>query len=262
MMKLAGKVAIVTGSSRGIGKDIALAFAAEGADIVVAARSESQPDPRLPGTIYQTAQEVQALGRRALAVKTDVTDEEQIAAMVRRSLDAFGRVDILVNNAAVLVPRGILDLPTRHFDLHYRVNLKGPILCIRAVLPTMLQQGQGWIINISSNAAIFPGPGPYTDVRPVRALMYAATKAALERLTQGLAVEYQGQGISANVLSPVGRVRTPGNVFGMTPPGGTPEPFEKAEAMGKAAVFIASQPPQSFTGNILFDEEMVRRYQL
>ena len=141
--------------------------------------------------------------------------------MVQRTLDTFGRIDILVNNAAVLVPRGILELPTRHLDLHYRVNIKGPILCIRAVLPTMLQQGQGWIINISSNAAIFPGHGPYTDVRPVRAFMYAVTKAALERLTQGLAVEYQAQGISANVLSPVGRVRTPGNVFGMTPPGGT-----------------------------------------
>ena len=261
-MKLAGKVALVTGSLRGIGKDIALAFAAEGADIVVAARSESQPDPRLPGTIYETAQEVEALGRRAIAVKTDVTDEEQVASMVQTTLNTFGRIDILVNNAAVLVPRGILDLPTRHLDLHYRVNIKGPILCIRAVLPTMLQQGQGWIINVSSNAAIFPGPGPYRDVRPVRAFMYAATKAALERLTQGLAVEYQGQGISANVLSPVGRVRTPGNVFGMTPPGATPEPFEKAEAMAKAAVFIASQPPQSFTGNILFDEELVRRYQL
>ena len=262
-MKLAGKVAVVTGSSRGIGKDIALAFAAEGADIVVAARSESQPDPRLPGTIYETAQEVEALGRRALAIKTDVTDEEQIGAMVQRTLDTFGRLDILVNNAAVLVPRGILDLPTRHLDLHYRVNIKGPILCIRAALPTMLQQAQGWIINVSSIAAVFPGPGPYaSDARPTRAFMYAATKAALERLTQGLAMEYQAQGVSANVLSPVGRVRTPGNVFGMTPPGATPEPFEKAEAMGKAAVYIASQPPASFTGNILFDEDVVRQYRL
>ena len=261
-MKLSGRVAIVTGSSRGIGKDIALAFAAEGADIVVAARSESQPDPRLPGTIYETAQEVEALGRRALAIKTDVTSEEEIAAMVQRTLDSFGRIDILVNNAAVLVPRGFLDLPTRHLDLHYRVNIKGPILCIRAVLPTMLQQRQGWIINISSRAAVFPGPGPYQDVQPTRAFMYAATKAALERLSQGLAVEYQGQGISVNVLSPVGRVRTPGNVFGMTPPGGTPEPFEQAEAMGKAAVYIASQPASVFTGNILFDEDMVRQYSL
>ena len=261
-MKLAGKVAIVTGSSRGIGKDIALAFAAEGANIVVAARSEQVSDPRLPGTIYETAQAVEALGRHALAVKTDVTDEEQIAAMVQRTVDTFGRIDILVNNAAVLVPRGILDLPTRHLDLHYRVNLKGPILCIRAVLPTMQKQGQGWLINISSNAAIFPGSGPYQDVRSTRAFMYAATKAALERLTQGLAVEYQAQGISANVLSPIGRVRTPGNVFGMTPPGATPEPFEQAEAMGKAAVFIATQPPHTFTGHILFDEEVLRQYQL
>ncbi len=209
-MKLAGRVAIVTGSSRGIGKDIALAFAAEGADIVVAARSETAPDPRLPGTIYDTARAVEALGRRALPVKTDVTNEEEVAALVQRTRDTFGRIDVLVNNAAVLVPRGIVDLPSRHLDLHYRVNLKGPILCIRAVLP----------------------------------------------------VEYQAQGISVNVLSPEGRVRTPGNVFGMTPPGGTPEPFETAEAMGKAAVFIASQPPQSFTGNILFDEEMVQQHQL
>src|SRR5919106_4524295 len=104
-MTLAGRVAIVTGSSRGIGKDIALALAAAGADIVVAARSETPPDPRLPGTIYDTATEVEALGRRALAIKTDVTDEEQIAAMVQRTLDTFGRLDILVNNAAVLVPR-------------------------------------------------------------------------------------------------------------------------------------------------------------
>ena len=261
-MKLAGRVAIVTGSSRGIGKDIALAFAAEGADVVVAARSETQPDPRLPGTIYETAKEIEGLGRRALAVKTDVTNEEEVATMAQRTLDTFGRIDILVNNAAVLVPRGILDLPTRHFDLHYRVNLKGPILCIRAVLPTMLQQEQGWIINISSVAAKFPGPGPYTDVQPVRAVMYAATKAALERLTQALAVEYQAQGISVNVLSPVGRVRTPGNVFGMTPPGGTPEAFEKAEAMGKAAVFIASQPAGAYTGNLVFDEELVRQHHL
>ena len=261
-MQLAGKVAIVTGSSRGIGKDIALAFAAEGSDIVVAARSETAPDPRLPGTIYETAQAVESLGRRALAVKTDVTNEEDVAAMVNRTLETFGRIDILVNNAGVLVPRGILELPTRHLDLHYRVNLKGPILCMRAVLPTMLKQGQGWIINISSVAAKFPGPGPYSGVPPTRAFMYAATKAALERLSQALAVEYHAQGISVNVLSPAGRVRTPGNVFGMTPAGGTPEPFEKAEAMEKAAVFIASQLPRSYTGHIVFDQELIDQHHL
>ena len=112
----------------------------------------------------------------------------------------------------------------------------------------MLQQGQGCIINISSRAAVFPDQVPTKTCRPLRAFMYAATKAALERLSQGLAVEYQAQGISVNVLLP-GRARADArNVFGMTPPGGTPEPFEEAEAMGKAAVFIASQPVAAFTG--------------
>ena len=261
-MKLAGKVAIVGGASRGIGKDIALALATEGAKILVVARSEVEPDPRLPGTIHQTVQEITAAGGEALAFKGDISDEEQVSAMAKHALDTFGRIDILVNNAAVLVPRGILDLPTRHIDLHNKVNIKGPLLCIRAVLPTMLQQQQGWVINISSRAAVFPGPGPYQQAPPTRAFMYAATKAALERLTQALAMEYQDQGISFNSLSPTGRIRTPGNVFGMTKPGETPEPFEEAINMGKSAVFICSQDPRTFTGNLLFDDEVVRIYKL
>lgn len=261
-MKLAGKVAIVGGASRGIGRDIAVALAAEGAKIVVVARSEVEPDPRLPGTIHQTVDDIKAAGGDAIAVKADISNEADIDTMVQRTLDAYGRIDILVNNAAVLVPRGILDLPTRHIDLHNKVNITGPILCIRAVLPTMIAQQQGWVINISSRAAVFPGPGPYKDVAPSRAFMYAATKAALERLTQALAVEYQDQGISFNALSPTGRIRTPGNVFGMTKPGETPEPFEVAEAMGKSAVFICSQDPRTFTGHLLFDDETVATYNL
>jgi citronellol/citronellal dehydrogenase len=221
--------------------------------------SEVEPDPRLPGTIHQTVQEITAAGGQAVAVKADISDEEQVHAMTQRALDAYGHVDILVNNAAVLVPRGILDLPTRHIDLHNRVNIKGPILCIRAVLPTIIQQQQGWIINVSSRAAVFPGPGPYRNATPT---MYAATKAALGRLTQALAMEYQDQGISFNVLSPTGRIRTPGNVFGMTRPGETPEPFEQAINMGKSAVFICCQDPRTFTGNLLFDAEMVQTYKL
>jgi NAD(P)-dependent dehydrogenase (short-subunit alcohol dehydrogenase family) len=261
-MELAERVAIVGGASRGIGKDIALALAAEGVKVVVVARSEVEPDPRLPGTIHHTVQEIEAAGGHAIAVKADISDEDQITTMVTRTLDTYGRIDILINNAAVLVPRGILDLPTRHIDLHNKVNIKGPILCIRAVLPTMLAQQQGWVINVSSRAAVFPGPGPYKDVPSTRAFMYAATKAALERLTQALAIEYQDKGISFNVLSPIGRIRTPGNVFGMTRPGETPEPFEEAIAMGKSAVFICAQDPHIFTGNILFDEEVVRLHNL
>ena len=175
-MKLKGKVAIVGGASRGIGKDIAVALAAAGAKVAVAARSEVEPDPRLPGSIHQTVEIIKAAGGDAIAVKADVSDEEQINAMVKTTLETYGRLDILVNNAAVLVPRGIMDLPTRHIDLHNKVNIKGPILCIRAALPTMLEQQQGWVINISSRAGVFPGPGPYgDDVPKTRAVMYAAT---------------------------------------------------------------------------------------
>ena len=156
-MKLAEKVAIVGGASRGIGKDIALAFAAAGAKVVVVARSEVEPDPRLPGTIYQTVAEIEAAGGHAIAVKADISDEEQVEAMVKRTLDPYGRVDILVNNAAVLVPRGIR-LPTRHIDLQtesisrarfcasapfYLVcssNSKAGLLIFRHALPFFLAQ--------------------------------------------------------------------------------------------------------------------------
>jgi len=262
-MSLEGKVAIVGGASRGIGKDIATAMARAGAKVAVVARSETEPDPRLPGTIHQTVKEIEAAGGAAIAIKADVSDEEQIEAMAKATLDRFGRIDILVNNAAVLVPRNIMDLPTRHIDLHNKVNIKGPILCVRAVLPTMIAQKQGWVINVSSVAGVFPGPGPYPkDAKPSRAFMYAATKAAVERLTQHWAMEFQNDGISFNCLSPTGRIRTPGNVFGMTKPGETPEPFETAEAMGKAAVYICEQAPGTFTGNLLFDDATVEKYGL
>src|SRR5207249_10642943 len=97
-MKLAGKVAIVGGASRGIGKDIAVAFAAEGAKVVVVARSEVEPDPRLPGTIHQTVAEIQAAGGEAIAVKADISDEAQVETMAKSALDTYGRIDILVNN--------------------------------------------------------------------------------------------------------------------------------------------------------------------
>lgn len=262
-MSLANKVAIIGGASRGIGRDVAVAMAAAGAKVVVIARSEVEPDPRLPGTIHQTVKDIKGDGGEAIAIKADVSDEEQINALVKQTLDTYGRIDILFNNAAVLVPRGIMDLPTRHIDLHNKVNIKGPILCIRAVLPTMINQQQGWVITVSSRAGVFPGPGPYPDnAETSRAFMYAGTKAAVERMTQGWAIEYQKHGISFNCLSPTGRIRTPGNVFGMTKPGETPEPFEVAEAMGKAAVYICSQEPSSFTGHLLFDDATVEKYGL
>src|SRR5689334_21413154 len=125
-------------------------FAKEGCNIVAAARTEEQQDPRLPGTIHDTAREIEGLGVRAIAVRCDVTDEESVAAMVKRTLDEFGRIDILVNNAGIMLPAKLVDMPLKRWDLIWRVNARGAIACSKAVLPTMVQQRDGVIFNISS----------------------------------------------------------------------------------------------------------------
>ncbi len=149
---LKDKVAIVTGASRGIGKDIALGFAREGANVVVAARSDQEKDERFPGTIHKTADEIQEMGRRALPVKCDITEEESVKAMVEAALQEFGTIDILVNNAGVAFYYPVVETPLKKWEIVLNVNLKGVFLCSRAVLPTMIEKKSGAIINISSLA--------------------------------------------------------------------------------------------------------------
>lgn len=254
-MKLKNKVAIVTGASRGIGRDIALVFAREGAKVVAAARTD-EDNPRIPGTIHVTVAKIEEMGGEGLAVKTDVTSEESVENLVRTTLDRYGRVDILVNNAAILVPGEIKDMLVRHWDLIWRVNMRGPFLCIQAVLPHMIEQGWGHILNISSRGAIGPGPGPYSS--PARGgTAYGATKAALERFTQGLAQEVFQYNIAANALSPMRGIATEGNRYF----GGGNRDYTgwrtDGEIMGDAATIICSKEPQEFTGHILYDDEVL-----
>jgi len=259
-MSLEGKVAVIVGGSRGIGRDVAVALAEAGADIVVAARTEQVSDPRLPGTIYSVAEEVQARGRRALPVKVDVTKDEDLEGMVRQTVDTFGRLDILFNNAAILVPGTIRTVQPRHLDLMWRVDLRGLLMAIRYALDPIAQSGGGHIINVSSRAGVFPGPGPYDEQQRARrgGAFYGMVKAGLERFSQSLAMEVQDENIAVNVLSPQGRIKTPGNVFAQNDKENPDLNFEEAVAMGKAAVWICEQEPQRFTGNILFDEDLCR----
>ena len=263
-MPLTDMVVIITGASRGIGRDMAVALAEAGADIVVTARTEQVTDPRLPGTIYTVAKEVEERGRRALPIKVDVTKDEDIENMVQRTMAEFGRIDGLINNAAILVPGNARTVQPRHLDLIWRINLRGPVMAIRAVLDPMAQTGGGHILNISSRAGVFPGPGPYSDEQQSRArgAFYAMTKAGLERYSQGLAMEVQRENIAVNVLSPQGRIKTPGNIYAVNDKENPDLEFEEAVAMGKAARWILEQAPQTFTGHILFDEEMVMTYHL
>ena len=164
MGKLDSRVAIVSGASRGIGRDIAVVFAREGARVVVAARTEREGDYRISGSIDTTVERIRSEGGVAIGVRCDVTKDEEIEDLVKRTMDEYGRVDILVNNAAIYTPGTVLEVQPRHWDLSYRINIRGPFMTCRAVLPHMIEQGGGHIINISGSASKGPGSGPYDDV--------------------------------------------------------------------------------------------------
>ncbi|MEX0783124.1 MAG: SDR family NAD(P)-dependent oxidoreductase [Dehalococcoidia bacterium] len=256
MTTLTRKVALVTGASRGIGADVAKELARAGAAVVVAARTTEVKDRRLPGTIHSVAQEIEEAGGRAEGVYMDMREPESIAAGVAKAVELFGRLDIVVNNAAILVPGTIESIQPRHIDLIWQVDLRGPILLMREAVPHLRAAGGGHIINVSSRAGVFPGPGPYPEARRGGSF-YGMIKAGLERLSQGLAMELQEDGIAVNVLSPQGRIKTPGNAFATNNPENPDLEFEEAVAMAKGTRWICEQPA-NFTGNILFDEELCR----
>lgn len=250
---LAGKVALVTGASRGIGADIAKHLGAAGASVAVTARSETVSDPRLPGTIHTVASEIESAGGTAKGFRMDMRDEESIVEGLKQVLEHFGRVDIVVNNAALLVGGTLETVKPRHIELLYEINLRGPITLLREAIPHMRAGGGGHIINVSSRGAVFPGPGPYPADARKGGWLYGGLKAGLERMSQGWAIDLQGDNISVNVLSPQGVIRTPGNKFITNDKENPDTDFEEADKMGKAAVYICQQPVE-FTGNILFDE--------
>ena len=241
-MILEGKVAIITGSSRGIGKAIALAMAKEGADIVVAARTEVEQE-RMPGTISQTAQMIKQMGRRVLAIRTDISDDQQVAEMVERTVAEFGHIDIIVNNAGIGSYDSVLDISVKRWDLIMAVNLRGTFICTKMVLPYMVNQKSGHIINISSILA--------TTIRG--SVAYGVTKAGIIRFTQGLARELKKFGIAANVLCPS---FTDTEGVRLLSPGVDTSGFQSPEMWGRYAALVASQDPKNFLGKVLFVEDL------
>jgi citronellol/citronellal dehydrogenase len=238
-MSMEGLVAVVTGSSRGIGKGIAKVFAEEGARVAVVARSEEEGG-RLPGNIHLTVQEIQQAGGQAIAIRCDITDEEQVQAMATAVMDAYGRIDVLVNNAGIQVNVELLDLQTRHWDLTMRVNLRGPFLCCKHLAPIMVQQGSGSIINITSGAG--------ETVRP-SGISYSVTKAGLNMMTLGLAQELEEHNIAVNALNP-GGIKTEGAVL-VRPPDFDWTGWDSPEVVGAAAAWLAQQNPKTFTGHVV-----------
>lgn len=245
MLELQDKVSIITGSSRGLGKILAMAFARQGAKVVVTARSEVEKE-LMPGTIYQTAEAIKAEGGYALPVKCDVTSEESIGEMVERVLDELGRIDILVNNAGTAFPELIRETPLKNWELVLKVNLTGSFLCSKAVLPGMIERKSGSIINITSTDANARSSG-FTGAA------YGVSKAALERFTCSLAAEVGTSNIAVNALKPREGIETEGL---MAVSGGIGrERWETPEKFVRAAIFLAGQNASGVTGTVASDEE-------
>ena len=231
-MRVADKVAIVTGAGRGIGRAIALDLAREGANLVVAARTRSE--------VEQAAREIRQMGRRSLALTTDVTAQESVAAMAEATLRDFGRIDILVNNAGVNQPlRPVIELEPELWDRIIAVNLKGTYLCARAVLPAMLEQGSGRIINISSIGG--------RRGRAQRSA-YRAAKAGVLSLTESLSDEVKQAGINVNAICPAG-VAT--EMLRQTMPGRDPLTLMTPEEIAAVVVFLASDEARAVHGAVL-----------
>jgi len=237
-MQLSGKVAIVTGASRGIGKAIAIELARAGAAVTIAARTVKPGQSPSPGTIYATVDEIQKLGGKAIAVKCDVTQETDIEEMVKQANQQLGPIDILVNNAGITTTESFLKLPIEKWDLVIGVNLRGTFLCTKAVLPQMVSRKSGHIINMSSILAH----------RIQYSIPYGVTKAAIERFTLGLAKEMRKFNVAVNALRPDFTVTEAVTTY---MPDIDTSGWQRPEMWGKYTILIATNDAQSLTGRIL-----------
>jgi citronellol/citronellal dehydrogenase len=261
MAKLTGKVAIVTGASRGIGKAIAEVFAKEGAKVVCSARTLKEGEHPLEGSLETTVAEIKKSGGEASAVTCDVSSEADCEKLVAETHRIYGPVDVLVNNAALTYFIPVKDFPPKRWMRSFAVNIHGPFMLAHLVLADMIPRKSGAIVNISSGAAIGPGRGPYKNATVFRGgVCYGAEKAALERFTQGLAEEVYEYGISVTCVSPSQVVVTPGTVHHHLVRGKDDPSGEPPEWMALSALILATEPIDKVTGLVTYSQPLLKQY--
>ena len=240
-MRLQDRVVLITGASRGVGAAVALACARAGAHVALAAKTVD-PHPKLPGTLGEVADQIEALGRRALVLPTDVRDEAAVEAMVAETVATFGRLDALVNNAGAIFLAPVADWPTKRFDLVFGVNVRAAFLASRAAIPHLRERG-GHILMMSPpvNARAAPGKAPYLTSKIGMTLLAAA-------------IDAEEPTIAAHALWPVSAIRTAATeVFGL----GGPEDWRTPEILADATVALLARDPRACAFRAWLDEDVL-----
>ncbi len=251
MNNLRNKTIIITGGSRGIGRSMALKFAADGANIVLAAKS-AEPHPKLPGTIYSVAEEVEAAGGQALPIQVDVRDEGTLKAMVEATVERFGGIDAVINNAGAIKLSGVEHTPLKRVDLMYQINTRAVIATAQAALPWLKKSDNAHILSLSPPLNL--DPKWFAQYSP-----YTMTKYSMSMLTLGMSQEFKRHGIAVNSLWPRTLIATAAVEF----EAGSKQALDRArqpEIMADAAYLVLTSTSSELTGQWLIDEEILKQH--
>ena len=248
MGTLSNKTIFITGSSRGIGREIALICAEQGANVVIAAKSD-KPHPKLPGTIHSVAEEVEAAGGKALAIKLDVRDEDNVNQAMQLAAETFGGIDVLVNNASAIQLTNVQNTDVKRFDLIHSINVRGTLVCSKAAIPYLKKGSNSHIITLSPPINLAPHwMKPY--------IPYTLTKYGMTLITLGLAEELREDGIAATTLWPQTTIATAAIEFAVGK-----EFMNRSRTpriMAEAALEIIRSENLEFSGKTLIDETLLR----
>jgi citronellol/citronellal dehydrogenase len=247
---LKGQTVFITGASRGIGHAIAIRAAADGANVVIAAKT-TEPHPKLPGTIHTAAADVERAGGQALAIATDIRDEAQVDAAIAAAVARFGGIDILVNNASAISLTGTLATPMKRFDLMHQINVRGTYLCTQKAVPHLAKSANPHVLNIS--------PPLHSTLSPrwwAPNVAYTMAKYGMSLCVLGMAEEFRPQGIAVNALWPRTAIDTEAIRLIAGPDARLKT--RSPQIMADAAHWILTQPSRKVTGRFFLDDELLR----